>query len=236
MSKKVVLFDLDGTLLPMDQDVFVKAYFKGLAAKLAPFGYEPKELLEAIVTGITAMVKNNGTKSNEEAFWAAFIAGYGEKVCSDKPVFEEYYKNEFQNVKEVCGYNPKVPEMIQRLKEEGYRMILATNPLFPSIATESRIRWAGLSPEDFELYTTYENSSYCKPNPKYYLEIVEKSGVCPEDCIMVGNDVTEDMIAETIGMQVFLITDCLINKEEKDISQYPHGGVEKVLEYILQCG
>ena len=46
MGIKVVLFDLDGTLLPMDQDVFVKTYFKGIAAKLAPYGYEPKALID----------------------------------------------------------------------------------------------------------------------------------------------------------------------------------------------
>ena len=39
---KTVLFDLDGTLLPMDQDNFVKAYFKNLAIKLAPHGYDPQ--------------------------------------------------------------------------------------------------------------------------------------------------------------------------------------------------
>ena len=110
--------------------------------------------------------------------------------------------------------------------------MLATNPFFPAIATESRIRWAGLAPEDFELYTTYEYCSYCKPNPKYYLEILEKIGVTPEECMMVGNDVTEDMITETLGMQVFLMTDWLINKENKDISVYPNGSYDELLAYV----
>lgn len=101
MEKKVLLFDLDGTLLPMDQEVFVKAYFKGLAVKLAPFGYEGEKLFESIWAGITAMVKNNGLKSNEEVFWDVFADIYGEKVCDDKPVFESFYKNEFQKVKEI---------------------------------------------------------------------------------------------------------------------------------------
>ena len=35
MNYQMVLFDLDGTLLPMDQDEFTKGYFKLLAAKLA---------------------------------------------------------------------------------------------------------------------------------------------------------------------------------------------------------
>lgn len=48
MKITTVLFDLDGTLLPMDQDVFIKDYFGRLARKLAPYGYEPKKLIEAV--------------------------------------------------------------------------------------------------------------------------------------------------------------------------------------------
>ena len=59
-----------------------------------------------------------------------------------------------------------------------------------------------------------------------------KLKVYPEECLMVGNDVSEDMIAETLGMKVFLLTDCLINKENKDISLYPHGGFEELLAFI----
>ena len=49
---------------------------------------------------------------------------------------------------------------------------------------------------------------------------------------MVGNDVGEDMIAQQLGMKVFLLTDCIINKEEKDIAKYPQGSFEELKEYI----
>ena len=120
-------------------------------------------------------------------------------------------------------------------KEKGVRMVLATNPLFPVVATASRIKWAGLQKEDFELVTTYENSRFCKPNPEYYLDILKEIGVSPEECLMVGNDVSEDMVAEKIGMKVFLLTDCLINKEKKDVEVYPNGDFVKLKEYIDAC-
>lgn len=69
------------------------------------------------------------------------------------------------------------------------------NPIFPAVATESRIRWAGLAPETFAWYTTYENIGYCKPNPDYYREILRYLDCRAEDCLMVGNDVEEDMMA-----------------------------------------
>lgn len=232
MSVKVVLFDLDGTLLPLDQDTFIKDYFGRMAKKLAPHGYDPNQLVKAIYAGMGAMVGNDGSCTNEEAFWKVFTEILGDRVKEDLPLFDEYYRNEFQEVKKSCGFLPEAAKTVRTIRDKGYRVVLATNPMFPSIATESRIRWAGLEPEDFELYTTYENSTYCKPNLKYYEEILGKLGVSPKECLMVGNDVEEDMITEKLGMKVFLLPAYLINKEGKDISVYPQGDLADLLEYI----
>ncbi len=232
MAITTVLFDLDGTLLPMDQDIFVGAYFKGLATKLAPFGYDPKGLIDAVWVGTEAMIKNNGVKSNEDVFWDVFCSIMGEHARQDEPIFEEFYKTDFQKVQEVCGQDPQAAAVVQKLKQEGIRVALATNPIFPAIATESRIRWAGLQPEDFELYTTYENSKHSKPNSAYYLGILAQMGVTPEECVMVGNDVGDDMVARELGMKVFLLTDNLINKKDVDISVYPHGNFNQLSQFL----
>lgn len=232
MAIKAVLFDLDGTLLPMDQEAFTKRYFKLLAMKLAPLGYDPKQLIDCIWAGTAAMVKNDGSCKNEEAFWKKFAQLLGEHVRKDEPVFADFYRNEFSGAKDACGFNARAAEAVSVVKSKGLRAVLATNPLFPAVATENRTRWAGLQPEDFELYTTYENSCFCKPNPKYYMEIVQKLGLAPEECLMVGNDVSEDMIAASLGMKVFLLTDCLINRENRDISEYPNGSFDRLIEYI----
>lgn len=234
MKITTILFDLDGTLLPMDNDEFTKSYFRLITRALAPHGYDPEVLVKAILTGIAAMVKNDGTQSNEAAFWKAFSGIYGEKAFADKPIFDKFYKNAFQNAKASCGYDPKAAAVVRKLKEAGYRIVLATNPIFPGEAVESRISWAGLSPKDFEWYTSYENIGFCKPNPEYYREIIRRLNTAAEECIMVGNDVTEDMIAQSAGMKVFLLTDCLINKELRDISVFPHGGFEQLEDHIAK--
>lgn len=229
---KNILFDLDGTLLPMDQDKFANGYFSRLVKKLAPLGYDPKKTVDGIWAGTAAMVKNNGDCTNEQAFWNKFGEIFGEKAIKDKPVFDEYYRVEFQDVKTDCGFNTQAAGTVKKLKKDGFKLILATNPIFPAVATESRIKWAGLDKDDFELYTTYENSHYCKPNPDYYREICEKLSLNPTECLMVGNDAEEDAAAEKLGMKVFLLTDCLINKKGKDISVYPHGGFKELTEFI----
>lgn len=233
MKITTVLFDLDGTLLPMDNDKFTKEYFRLLAETLAARGYNAKELVSAIWAGTSAMVKNDGIKSNEEIFWEKFAEIYGEKSLADKPVFNRFYENEFNRAKAVCGYNPNAAEAVRKIKSSGFRTVLAANPIFPAAATEARVRWAGLLPNEFEFLTAYENIGFCKPNPDYYREILRRLEINADECLMVGNDAAEDMIAESIGMKVFLLTDCLINKEHKDISVYPRGSFEQLTDFLI---
>ena len=232
MSLKAVFFDLDGTLLPMDMDVFIKSYFGAISQKLAPYGYDPKELISVIWQGTKAMIKNDGSKTNEQVFWEAFVSHYGKDCLKDTVYFDKFYEENFDDLAAVCGVNPKASETVKALQEKGLPLILATNPLFPSIATEKRIAFAGLKPEDFELFTSYENISYCKPNPEYYKQVLNRTGLKAEECLMVGNDVGDDMIAKSLGFNVFLLTDCLINTNNEDISVYPSGSFDELITYI----
>lgn len=232
MKITTVLFDLDGTLLPMDQNVFIKAYFGGLARRLAPHGYEPRRLIDSIWQGTAAMIKNDGTATNEDRFWQGFENAYGKPARQDEEYFAAFYREDFDKVQSSCGYTPAAREVIDTAHACGLRTALATNPIFPAMATERRIAWAGLSTSDFELYTTYENSRFCKPNLNYYRDVMQNLGVLPEECLMVGNDVAEDMIAEQLGARVFLLTDCLINSKGADISVYPNGSYNDLISFI----
>ena len=105
-----VFFDLDGTLLPMDLDEFQRAYMGGLAKKMAPHGYDPKVLLKGISLGIVAMVGNTGHRTNEEVFWEAFSGCCGRDGQLDTPIFMDYYHNEFQQLKALCGFESAAAE------------------------------------------------------------------------------------------------------------------------------
>ena len=232
---KTVLFDLDGTLLPLDQEAFGKAYIFGMAKYMTPYGYDLQELIRGITVGTGAMVKNDGADTNEEVFWRYFSRNMGRDARADEPYFEEYYRTEFQKVREVCGINPKSAEAIAFLKKAGCRVALATNPLFPRIATHSRVAWAGMNPADFDLITTYENSRHCKPNPEYYRDVVADLGEKPENCIMVGNDVDEDILpARQVGMKTFLLEHSLLNRKGRDLTGIEGGGFAELKEFLLK--
>ncbi len=232
MHTKYILFDMDGTLLPTDAGVFARTYFKLLTKKMLPYDYEPDDLIAGINAGITATQTNDGTHTNEELFWKHFAATAGDRVYEDRALFEEFYAVDFQRISSTCGYTPEAKETIALCKELGYPVVIATEPIFPLCAMESRLRWSGVDPAAAEFITSYETSRYCKPDPGYYREVAERLGAAPEECLMVGNDVGEDMPAEEVGMKVFLLTDCLINKENADISRWEHGGYSKLKNFI----
>lgn len=226
-----ILFDLDGTLLPMDQNAFVESYFKGLSMKASELGVSSDTLLQGVWAGTKAMLVNDGKASNEQVFWDTFASLLGESVRESEPVFAHFYQNEFHQTKKVTQPRAEVATLVRMLKEKGYQLILATNPLFPRVATQARLGWAGLASEDFMWITTYENSSFAKPNLAYYEEILHQNGLSAKQCMMIGNDVLEDMVAGELGMKTYLVTDCMIEADGVDHSLYHQGTFADLLAF-----
>ena len=228
-----ILFDLDGTLIGMNQDEFIRLYFHTLLDKLAELGYDRARMYEALERSIFCTKHNDGRCTNEERFWQTF------NEMTDGPHEElndaliGFYRNEFTEVLEKsCSLYPRAKDILASVRRKGLRIILATNPLFPAIATHNRIRLGGMDPSDFEYITTYENSSYCKPNPEYFTELLQKIGVCADECVMIGNDTRDDFSAHALGIPVFINTDGLINAGGVDLSLYPHGNADELIRFI----
>lgn len=231
---KNILFDVDGTLLPMDVHEFIKYYFGSLCEKMVPvLKIEPKALTDSILYGLEAMSKNDGSALNSEVFWKAASKVSGVDLVNYEDMFNDYYNNEFVAARKATSVNPFAKKCVEFAKDNGCKVIAATNPIFPKAATYKRLEWAGLSPDDFEYITIYDNCTSCKPNILYFKEICEKCGILPEESLMVGNDVDEDLCSSELGFDTYLITDCIINRSNKDYSAYKNGSFEDFYNYLL---
>ena len=230
---QAILFDLDGALLPMDNDRFVKEYFGYLAEEAAKWGYtDTKLLVKTIWDGVAAMVKNDGSCSNAEAFWACFSIAYHKDLYEDMPRFDSFYANEFHKARNIVVRNGLERRAVETARGKAEHVILATNPIFPMVADRSRLSWIDLKPEDFDLVTDYENCCHSKPNPEYYRDILQQFGLDPKECLMVGNDVDEDAVAAgAAGIPCFLITDFMINRKGREIP-CPHGTFEEMIRFL----
>lgn len=234
MLIKHILFDLDGTLLPMDQDTFVNFYMPLLAKAYIKAGIkiDPKEFIRAIWKGYYAMVQNDGTCTNSEAFWNAMEGKLPVEREKSEQIALAFYSGEFNQAIAATSPNPTADQVVKAAKGKGIQVYLATNPVFPRAATMNRIRWAGLDAEDFRVITTYEDNCFCKPNVEYFKTILKQFGLNPEECLMVGNDVEEDLVIRRLGVKTFLVTDTIENKKNLPIETEYQGSMEELLAFI----
>lgn len=231
MKLDAILFDLDGTLLPMDNDTFAGGYLHLLAEAMKPYGYEERSMISAMWQGVSAMVKNDGSEPNMEAFCRRFGAALGRDAKADLPHFDAFYTAGFERARAYTAPTPLAREVLSLARDRAERLVLATAPVFPRIAIEARLGWAGLSASDFDYVTDYRNSRTCKPNPAYYREILETIGADPARSLMIGNNVDEDMRpALAVGMSAYLVTDCLMG--DPTGLPVPMGSLPDLISYL----
>ncbi|MGN0798230.1 MAG: HAD family hydrolase [Christensenellales bacterium] len=212
---KTILFDLDGTLLPMNEDEFTKGYFGLLCKRLAPLGYDKDTLIKAIWAGTKQMVKNDGSKTNEQVFWDCFAEIYGKDKLKDKAEFDNFYLSDFKKSQAFCGENKYAKEIVEIARNKGLKTILASNPVFPKDGMVARLGFVGLTEKDFDYISGYEISHYSKPNPKFYQEILDNNNLKADEVIMFGNSESEDYEPATAcGIKCYLVGDCVSLKNE----------------------
>jgi len=232
-----ILFDLDGTLVRFTQKAFIDAYFGELAKVFGKMGMDINLSIKAVWAGTKSMFINDGTKLNSERFWHTFAKVMeldGERLKTVEAACDSFYTNEFNTVKSIIDYSDIPKRLVRGLAQKGYKIALATNPLFPKCAVESRLGWIGLAASDFIHITHYSNSKFCKPHLGYYKEILQEIGKTPEQCIMVGNNPSEDMIPREIGMETYLVTDYMENESDTDITTYRKGTLAEMETTLMQ--
>lgn len=211
-----ILFDLDGTLLNIDMEIFLQHYFRKMHEMARESGYnEAGRLVEQIFKSTGVMIANRDPEfSNETVFMQDFLASWQYPEDEMRGFFDRFYASAFPGLCRYCQPFSGIPEMMRKIVDRGTKVVIATNAVFPLTALQQRLDWAGLGKFEFDLITSYEIMHFCKPHTDYYQEITEQIGVSPEKCLMVGNDVGEDLPAARIGMKTFLVEDMLIDKAD----------------------
>lgn len=226
---RAICFDLDGTLLGMDIDEFMMAYFSRIAKWAAKNGLDPERFMIALKSGTKAMALSNDDSLNKDVFWAEFYKVYGKDVLEGVDVQEiadKFYLDDFPHIADGFQANPIVGETISILKDKGYPLVLTTMPMFPLQAVKHRLNWAGVNPESFERITTYENSKTTKPRQTYFAENLAAMGLRGEDVLMVGNNTMEDLAFLDLGADGYLVTDWLLDPIGYDLDTIKHGTFE----------
>lgn len=231
--KKLIMCDLDNTLLPLyTQDKFVDIWFRDVARKFHEHGLDASRAVNAMNEGCRAMVFNKGEKLNIDIFYEVACERSGYTREQLEPVMDDYYSTTFENVREIAGENPYAPQIARLMREKAQYAVIATMPMFPLKACDARLRWVGLGAGMFDLVTTCDYSSSCKPSKKYFEEILNDFGVKPSEALMIGNDVREDMEpCEQLGIDTYLVMDHLID-HRLPYRRFRQGNYPDLIEFL----
>lgn len=231
MALKAVFFDLDGTLLPFDRKAFEKGYGQIIYQTFLDHE-DPMKVVKVVMASVKAMTQNHGPTTNEQVFLDYFMKTMNDHCLTyymDK--FMDMYATSFNQLKAICEFEPLAKPLVDMVKSYGLTTVLATNPLFPQIATYARCSWSGVDPKTFDFITTYENSISAKPDPHYFNWLVDHLGLTTDEVILVGNDCIEDGAALQCGIDVFLVDRYLEHGELKDQMPYV-GTMAQVMETL----
>jgi FMN phosphatase YigB (HAD superfamily) len=204
-----VLFDLDGTLLDIDLDSFLREYFAALGPVVAEVlgRANPRDGLSAVIAGTEAMSLPHPGRTNREAFNERFRAMTQADLDLEQFAlpFERFYREVFPGLRRDFAPMPGARRAVESCLELGLKVAIATNPIFPRSAVDERLRWADLGDLEVHTVTTYENMHATKPHAAYFAETAMMLGVSPSSCVMVGDDRALDMPAADLGMRTFYV-------------------------------
>lgn len=229
---KILLFDLDGTLIKVDMRVFIKEYFRELGDHLRHI-IHPLELQEHLNYSTRKMIENQDSHTtNREVFWKTFL----KRVDKPRQLLEEeidnFYRHRFKNLKVYTSLHPQARKVLEEARSLGYQLVLATNPVFPFTAIKQRMEWGEVHDFPYQLITSYENMHFCKPSPHYFQEILDKVGVQPRECLMIGNDIQDDLAAARLGIKTFLVEDFLVDRGDSSFQADYRGKLEELPSFL----
>ena len=124
MRYSAIMFDLDGTLLPMDTEAFARAYFYELSKVLAPFGLTKEALFKPFWAATTAMMGNDGRCLNADVFWQTFTALTGISRDQVEPLCDAFYSEGFHLARTATRDNPLAVEAVRAAREKADKVIL----------------------------------------------------------------------------------------------------------------
>jgi len=200
------LFDLDNTLILFEEVKFVKGYYPRLAARFAgvfPDGQFAERLMKATVE----LRNSDGSTINRELFIRILCEGLNIDRDEVWARFEQFFNLDFDVFRDTVTATPGAGSVFRHVKERGLKLVVATNPIWPLSVQQKRIVWAGVGDAEVDLITHIDNMSYCKPQLGYFRQICQLINVQPGECLMVGDDPANDMVAAKTGMKTYQTTD-----------------------------
>ncbi len=205
---KAVLLDLDDTLLGNPPRYFTEQYL-GLLDGFVRERLGMASIVRDLLDGTRAVLASSDPmRTNAEVFYDVVEPRLTVERARFDETVAEFYACVYPQLEGITQCRPGARRLVEWLLEAGYMVAVATNPLFPTVAVDQRLAWAGLPVDEvpFMFVTTLDNMHFAKPTPSYYEEILGRVGMQADEAIMVGDDWENDIVpARAAGLNTFWV-------------------------------
>jgi FMN phosphatase YigB (HAD superfamily) len=230
---KAVLLDLDNTLLRNPDEVFAPAYLALAEDFFVDYaGY--KSMSRSLLNVIRVLLgKRDMQRTNTEIALGIISQAVECEIEALEPMFTEFYQAAYPKLRDCVEPVTTAPALVNLLKQRAISVVIATNPIYPWEAIRQRLVWAGLPDQitDYALVTNADNMHFAKPDPAFYAEVVARVGVEPDEAIMVGDSINNDIFPATeVGLHTYHIIDPDSNKATAEIADA--GTLQQLYELI----
>ncbi len=229
-----ILFDLDGTLLDIEMEPYINGYVDGLARCFEDLT-DRMVFAEVLISSAYALFSNRDGEQTNEQFFLSMVArqlGIGKHQLHQR--LQHFYKEGLAALAHLVKPFPQSRAILQTCFDKNLKVALATNPVFPRPAIDARLRSAGLVDFPYHHISSYENSHYCKPNRLFFLDILDRLDLKPEQVVMVGNDTQYDLPARHAGIATYLVDTRLIDHDQLADQATYRGNHDNLLQFIRQ--
>ena len=197
---KAYVFDFDGTLVD-SMDVAIDALLGFLRENKVEYP-----------DNIVSIMLPLGYKGIATYFHKEY--GLGQ---NDDGVFVDLLERLVRVYSYTVGVNRGADALLRRLKEEGSRLYLLTGS--PKDFFEPCLKRLGLY-ELFDGLWSVAEFGKTKANPQLYLDVAEKVGLPPQDCVVVDDSAEALATAKSVGMGTVGVYDKYSAKDEEKMRAF----------------
>lgn len=229
---QAVLFDLDGTLVDVDMNRFIPSYLQKLTGRMSGQANQSR-VIRAFHKAVAEMFANNdAARTLEDILFKVLLSEVSVDAQDYAESLAHFCRQDLETLRPLVEGHPLSSKLIASCQARGWRVVLATNPIFPRQVVDARIAWGGLDDGLFHHVTAYETAHYCKPNPAFFEELLDLLQLPAEACLMIGNDPLHDLAAGQVGMKTCLLTPWKINRPGTRFKADWQGSHEELLNLI----